>query len=272
MHSTGLAVTPPLVHKDTVICVASSARMVRDWRHLRPTGRRGSGTSRRAGRSLRHSSTTTRCFGSSIALTDGCWPAPARMAPPASGTPPPAHCLFRRFVHDTEVSCVAFHPAGRLLLTACSDNSLAERAAQQWDIRRANAVGPPLKHGDGVLWAVYSPDGTRVATASEDMTARIWDAATGSPVTRPLHHRHWVNSLEFSPDGRTLATCSGDGTARVWDVATGEPLSAPFLHRIKRTSVSVKFRPDGRAILTARTGWHGALLGFAARRSPRRCA
>ena len=26
--------------------------------------------------------------------------------------------------HDTEVSCVAFHPSGRVLLTACSDSIL----------------------------------------------------------------------------------------------------------------------------------------------------
>jgi tetratricopeptide (TPR) repeat protein len=159
--------------------------------------------------------------------------------------------LIPPLTHDTEVSCVSFHPAGRLLLTACSDNSLAERAAQQWDISTGKPVGPPLKHGDGVLWAIYSPDGSRIATASEDMTARIWDAATGSPITRPLPHRHWVNSLEFSADGRTLATCSGDGTARVWEVATGEPISAPFLHRDQTNVVSARFRPDGRAILTA---------------------
>ena len=58
-----------------------------------------------------------------------------------------------------------------VLLTACSDNSLAERAAKQWEISTGRPVGPPLKHGDGVLWAIYSPDGTRIATASEDMTA-----------------------------------------------------------------------------------------------------
>ena len=30
------------------------------------------------------------------------------------------------------------------------------------------------------MWsAAFSPDGSRIVTASEDNTARIWDAATG---------------------------------------------------------------------------------------------
>ena len=31
--------------------------------------------------------------------------------------------------------------------------------------------------------AAFSPDGTRIVTASDDKTARIWDAATGKELT-----------------------------------------------------------------------------------------
>ncbi len=35
-------------------------------------------------------------------------------------------------------------------------------------------------HTDRVFGAAFSPDGTRIVTASLDKTARIWDARTGA--------------------------------------------------------------------------------------------
>ena len=56
--------------------------------------------------------------------------------------------------------------------------------------------------------AVFSPDGTRVVTASDDRTARVWDARTGAPVGAPLQHADRVRSAVFSPDGARVVTAS----------------------------------------------------------------
>lgn len=74
----------------------------------------------------------------------------------------------------------------------------------------------PLKHGDDVNAAAFSPDGGRVVTASNDHTARVWDARTGQPLTAPLVHGAGAHEAVFSSDGERIVTASADNTARVW--------------------------------------------------------
>jgi WD40 repeat protein len=62
----------------------------------------------------------------------------------------------------------------------------------------------------------FSPDGTLLATASEDKTARLWDTATGRQVSTLTGHTGSVRAVAFSPDGTLLATASNDSTARIW--------------------------------------------------------
>ena len=67
----------------------------------------------------------------------------------------------------------------------------------------------------------YSPDGTRVASASGDGRGAIWDE-DGNP-TWLVGHEDRCLGIDFSPDGRLVATASRDGTIRMWDAATGDP-------------------------------------------------
>jgi serine/threonine protein kinase len=49
------------------------------------------------------------------------------------------------------------------------------------DVRAADVQLAVLSgHGDIVFSAAYSPDGSRIVTASDDKTARVWDARTGA--------------------------------------------------------------------------------------------
>jgi WD40 repeat protein len=73
-----------------------------------------------------------------------------------------------------------------------------------------------------VTSATFSPDGTRVVTASADKTARVRDAATGKPLAPPLEHQGGVTSAAFSPDGTRVVTASEDQTARAWETRLDE--------------------------------------------------
>ena len=56
--------------------------------------------------------------------------------------------------------------------------------------------------GSAMKWAVFSPDGKQVLTASDDGTARLWDLSSGMQLqvfSEPTGES--MNSAWFSPDG-----------------------------------------------------------------------
>src|SRR5215469_1738117 len=98
-------------------------------------------------------------------------------------------------------------------------------------------------HAGLVNTAVFSPDGSRVVTASWDNTARVWDAATGASAAILSGHRGWVNSAAFSPDGSKIVTASWDKRSRVWDVRTGAVVAILSGHTDRVNGAA--FSPDG---------------------------
>ena len=83
-----------------------------------------------------------------------------------------------------------------------------------------------LKGHARTIWELaYSPDGTQLATASRDSSAKIWDARSGALLTSLEGHNGSVQALAYSPDGARIATASFDKTAKIWDARTGALLN-----------------------------------------------
>ena len=97
-------------------------------------------------------------------------------------------------------------------------------------------------------FAAFSPEGSRIVTASADGTARVWDAATGKVIAIFSGHQSSVFFATFSPDGSRIVTTSSDYTARVWDASTGELIALLRGHELSVTSSA--FSPDGARIVT----------------------
>jgi WD40 repeat protein/serine/threonine protein kinase len=157
-----------------------------------------------------------------------------------------------------EVTGVAYSPDGTRLATASFD-----KTARVWDVRsgptrydkRARDVQSgtarlELKgHTGKVTGVASSPDGTRLATASADKTARVWDAQSGALLRVLEGHANPVAGVAFSPDGTRLATAGWDKTARIWDARSGAVLRVLKGHKDLVTGVAFS-RPDGTRLAT----------------------
>lgn len=150
--------------------------------------------------------------------------------------------LITEWEYVTYIGSGEFSPDGRHLLTWTLDDV----TARIWDVEHGEAVGAPLRHTANIASARFSPDGSKIATASEDRTARLWDATTGKPLTDPLEHPAQVTSVGFSPDGRQIVTVCADKAIRIWDVESGKLIADPFQ---SSDAQSAQFSSDGKRLL-----------------------
>jgi WD40 repeat protein len=76
-------------------------------------------------------------------------------------------------------------------------------------------------HSNSINAVMFSPNGTLLASASEDKTIRLWDPTTGALRKSLEGHTGGVRSLAFSPDSTLLASVDGNKTINLWEVKTG---------------------------------------------------
>ncbi|WP_085067362.1 WD40 repeat domain-containing protein [Catenuloplanes japonicus] len=79
-----------------------------------------------------------------------------------------------------------------------------------------------LCFGSEVSALAIAPDGTWLASASQDGSVRLWDTLTGTERGYLIGHSGSVSAVAISPDSTWLASIGGDRTVRVWKAATGD--------------------------------------------------
>lgn len=104
---------------------------------------------------------------------------------------------------------------------------------------------------DVALDTRFSPDGTKLATASTDGRIRVFEQREQEWVILKTfaNHSDWVNAVTWSSDGKRLASASRDKTAKVFDLDSGKRVVTFSGHSGPVNGVA--FHPDGKQVYSA---------------------
>jgi WD40 repeat protein/serine/threonine protein kinase len=159
--------------------------------------------------------------------------------------------LFR--FKGANIQALAFSPDGSRLAGG-GPGDLPEPTPSRglvtvWDLERGQEAHALKGHTDLVVSVAFSPDGKRLASASNDRTVRIWDVEQGQELRVLKRPAGSALSLAFSSDGRRLATALSDRTVRIWNLERGQ--EALTLKSQTGSIYAVVFSPDGKRLASA---------------------
>ncbi len=82
-------------------------------------------------------------------------------------------------------------------------------------------------HAGYVPSIAFSPDGTRLVSASSDFTLKLWDTAEGIEIGTLYGHRGYATGVTFTKDGRRIYSTGQDGDVRVWEAPPLAEIDSP---------------------------------------------
>ena len=127
-----------------------------------------------------------------------------------------------------------------------------------------------VHHSTEVRMAGFSPDGSRLVTASDGGTARIWELTDGKWLKKTtIGHRGSVNNARFSPNGRHLVTTSCAGTVKIHGLVAGQWQKKVTI-RHGDIVWDARFSPDGSHLVTASEDGSSQIWGLNAGQWQRR--
>ena len=91
-----------------------------------------------------------------------------------------------------------------------------------WDAQTLEKIFTHNQDLADTLAVDFSPDSTRLVTASKNRTVTVWDVAARQKVLT-LDHGSWVVAAKYSPQGDRIATATFE-SVRVWDSNDGRLL------------------------------------------------
>jgi WD40 repeat protein len=147
------------------------------------------------------------------------------------------------------VLSVAYAPDGKTIACGMLAVGVVLLDAQTGQVARTLPVESHV--GD----VTFSPDGSMLASGSDDNRIRLWRTADYTLMNTLEGHTDFVNGIAFSPDGNLLVSGSHDKSLGIWDVKSGQLLKRLPGH--EQVVLRVAVNPSGTVI--ASISWDGTV-------------
>jgi WD40 repeat protein/DNA-binding SARP family transcriptional activator len=116
---------------------------------------------------------------------------------------------------DAEARLAVASPTGDLIAVGSHWNA-SSPPVEIWNATTGQLVASLAGHTGAVSDLTFSPDGSILATASEDGTIRLWDPRSGEQQLVLHGTIGAVSAVSFNRDGSQLASVGVEGVVRIW--------------------------------------------------------
>lgn len=152
--------------------------------------------------------------------------------------------------HKGSVLTLAWSHDGTILASGSGTDKVAmhnipENLIKIWDSSTGEVIANLEGHLDGVMNIKWSPNGSQIASASDDKTIMIWNTTSWVRTKIFAGHTLGVLDVDWSPDGSQLVSGSRDYNIRTWNALNGEEGQIWDDVNCQR---SVDWHPDGELI------------------------
>jgi len=160
--------------------------------------------------------------------------------------------------HNAPITALACNPIRQQLASGGSNyqqgnNLYSDNVIRLWEItngERWSCIKILEGHLDTVRILVFNPNGSQLASGSNDNTIRLWNTENGICSNILNEHTNWVTTLAYRPDGRELASASGayianfDYAIRLWEIKDEVRVSR-ILEGHSFPVTALTYSPDG---------------------------